>query len=146
MQFLLKIWFKLPEKLRFLLVGGFNTVISYTIFAGLIFLIGESKYQQSLVLSWILSSFISFSTQKIFVFQTKGNWIKEYSKCLLTWSIGYVINAGALEVVVKLLHLNVYIGQALSILVTMIMSYILFKYFAFKDKSQVRISNIKSSS
>ena len=137
MQYLLKIWFGLPEKLRFLLVGGFNTVVSYMMFAGLIFLIGKSKYQQSLILSWLLSSFISFFTLKMFVFQTKGNWFKEYSKCLLTWSIGYVINARALEVVVKLLHLNVYIGQALSILVTMIMSYILFKYFAFKHKSQV---------
>ena len=137
MQYLLKIWFGLPEKLRFLFVGGFNTVVSYVMFAGLIFLMGESKYQQSLILSWGLSSFVSFGTLKLFVFQTRGKWIKEYSKCLLTWSIGYLINAGALEGVVKLLHLNVYIGQALSILVTMIMSYILFKYFAFKHKSQV---------
>ena len=132
MKKIFELWFKLPEKLRFLLVGGFNTVVSYVMFAGLIFLIGESKYQQSLVLSWILSSFISFSTQKIFVFQTKGNWIKEYSKCLLTWSIGYAINAGTLEVVVKLLNLNVYIGQAVSIILTTVITYILFKHFAFK--------------
>ena len=27
------IWFKLPQKLRFLLVGGFNTVFAYSILA-----------------------------------------------------------------------------------------------------------------
>lgn len=134
MKFLLKIWFKLPEKLRFLLVGGFNTVVSYMMFAGLIFLIGESKYQQSLILSWGLSSFVSFGTLKLFVFQTRGNWFKEYSKCLLTWSVGYVINAGMLEAVVVFLKMNVYIGQAISILTTIIISYTLFKHFAFKNK------------
>ena len=134
MQYLLKIWFGLPEKLRFLFVGGFNTVVSYMMFAGLIFLIGESKYQQSLILSWLLSSFISFFTLKMFVFQTKGNWFKEYSKCLLTWSVGYVINAGMLEAVVVFLKMNVYIGQAISILTTIIISYTLFKHFAFKNK------------
>ncbi len=127
-------WFKLPEKLRFLLVGGFNTVVSYMMFACFIFLIGAEKYQQSLILSWILSSCISFTTQKIFVFQTKGNWLKEYIKCILTWSIGYFINAGTLEAVIVLLKMNVYIGQALSILLTTVITYILFKHFAFKGE------------
>lgn len=130
--FILGVWFNFPEKIRFLLVGGFNTVVSYLIFAGFIQILGEASYQLSLVLSWILSSFISFSTQKIFVFQTKGNWCREYIKCLLTWTIGYLINAGTLELVVKVLRLDVYIGQAVSILLTTVITYILFKHFAFK--------------
>lgn len=133
--FILRVWFNFPEKIRFLLVGGFNTVVSYLMFAGFIFVLGEPRYQLSLILAWILSSFISFSTQKIFVFQTKGNWYREYVKCLLTWSIGYLINAGTLELFVKMLHLNVYIGQAVSILLTTVITYLLFKHFAFKGES-----------
>lgn len=133
--FILRVWFNFPEKIRFLLVGGFNTVVSYLMFACFIFVLGETRYQLSLILAWILSSFISFSTQKIFVFQTKGNWCSEYVKCLLTWSVGYLINASTLELVIKKLHLNVYIGQAVSILLTTIITYILFKYFAFKGES-----------
>ena len=34
------IWFKLPQKLRFLLVGGFNTVLAYSILALLLWLFG----------------------------------------------------------------------------------------------------------
>lgn len=132
--FVLRVWFNFPEKIRFLLVGGFNTVVSYLMFAGFIFILGELRCQLSLVLAWILSSFISFSTQKIFVFQTKGNWCREYVKCLLTWSIGYLINAGTLELFVKVLHLNVYIGQAVSILLTTVITYLLFKHFAFKGE------------
>jgi putative flippase GtrA len=32
------IWFKFPEKLRFLLVGGFNTVFAWSVFAALTWL------------------------------------------------------------------------------------------------------------
>ncbi len=127
-------WFKLPEKIRFLLVGGFNTVVSYLMFVGFIYVLGQDKYQLSLGLSWLLSSIISFSTQKIFVFETRGHWMSEYVKCLCSWSIGYVINAGALELSISVLALNVYIGQAAAIILTTIVTYLLFKYFAFKRR------------
>ena len=32
-------WFKLPEKIRFLLVGGFNAVVSYLMFVGFIYVL-----------------------------------------------------------------------------------------------------------
>lgn len=131
-RFVLRLWFKLPEKLRFLLVGGFNTVVSYLMFAGFLMLLGDKHYQISLLLAWAISSIISFTTQKIFVWQTTGNWIKEYIKCCLSWSVGYAINALTLEIFVKMLQLNVYVGQGIAIVLTTVVTYILFKYFAFK--------------
>ncbi len=128
------LWFKFPEKLRFLLVGGFNTVVSYLMFIGFVALLGAERYQQSLVLAWILSSVISFSTQKMFVFCTSGNWFSEYCKCCLTWMLGYFINAIMLEFSVKIVSLNIFVGQALAIILTTVCTYILFKYFAFKGE------------
>ena len=60
--------------------------------------------------------------------------MSEYVKCLCSWSIGYVINAGALELSISVLALNVYIGQAAAIILTTIVTYLLFKYFAFKRR------------
>jgi len=125
------IWIKIPEKVRFLLVGGFNTVISYLMFAGFTLYFGESYYQLSLILAWVLSSVISFSTQKIFVFCTKGQWLKEYCKCCMSWMVAYLINAGMLELAVSALGWNVYVGQGMAIVITTIITYILFKKFAF---------------
>ena len=105
-QFIWDIGFKLPEKLRFLLVGGFNTVVSYFIFVGLTLIFGNERYQTSLILAWMLSSVISFSTQKIFVFCTKGQWLKEYCKCCMSWMLAYLINAGMLEMSVRYLGLT----------------------------------------
>lgn len=128
-------WFTLGDKIRFLLVGGFNATVSYLMYVGFILLLGQDRYWTSMTLSWVFSSFISFTTQKIFVFCTKGSfreWVKEYIKCVGVWIIAYFINTIMLEVFVRGLGINVYLAQILAIVCTTISSYILFKYFAFK--------------
>lgn len=128
-------WFTLGDKIRFLLVGGFNATVSYLMYVGFILLLGQNQYWASMTLSWVFSSFISFTTQKIFVFCTKGSfreWVKEYIKCVGVWIIAYFINTVMLEVFVRGLGINVYLAQILAIVCTTVSSYILFKYFAFK--------------
>ena len=134
-------WFKLPDKIRFLLVGGFNATVQYLLYACLLFFWGNEKYQTALVLSWIISSISSFATQKIFVFCTKGkpfDWIKEYVKCLGVWMTSYIINAVILEILVHYVLINPYIAQIIAITCTTVTSYILFKYFAFNNQKKGR--------
>lgn len=125
-------WLRLPEKVRFVLVGGFNTVVAYTIFWILLQILGAEKYQVSLLLSWILSSFISFSLMKIFVFCSKDGWCSEYFKCVASWGVSYVCNAVILELAVSWLGWNVYISQVFAVVIYTCVTYILFKYFAFR--------------
>ncbi len=127
-------WFKIPDKIRFLIIGGVNACISYIIFILAALLIGDKYYQICAALQWIISSFFSFTNQKMFVFRTKGNWIREYLKCCTTWLISYLLNALILEVLVKDCNLNVYIAQILSIFSVSVLTYVLFKYFAFRGK------------
>lgn len=131
-RFVLNIWYKFPQKLRFLLVGGFNTLVSYAFFASFIFILGDQRYQLCLVLAWVLSSFSSFAMQKIFVFCTKGKWCREYFRCCVCWVFGYVINAVILEAAVNWGGWNVYPAQAAVIVVTTVVTYLLFKNFAFR--------------
>lgn len=127
-------WFEIPDKIRFLVIGGVNAGISYIIFILAALLIGDKYYQICAALQWIISSFFSFTNQKMFVFRTKGNWIREYLKCCTTWLISYLLNALILEVLVKDCNLNVYIAQILSIFSVSVLTYVLFKYFAFRGK------------
>lgn len=129
------LWFMLPDKIRFLLVGGFNASVQYLIYACLLYFWSEEKYQTALVLSWVISSFSSFATQKIFVFCTKGKpveWLKEYTKCVSVWVISYFINAIILGMLVNFADMNAYLAQIIAITCTTVTTYILFKYFAFK--------------
>ena len=103
------LWFNLSDKIRFLLVGGFNTGIAYIIFSIICLIIGEIHYQIALITAWILSSIISFTTHRLLVFNVEGNLFKQYCKCCTTWFFSYIINATLLEIFVKKLTLNVYI-------------------------------------
>ncbi|MBE6452058.1 MAG: GtrA family protein [Alphaproteobacteria bacterium] len=127
-------WLRLSEKIRFVLVGGFNTIIAYAIFWILLQLLGVNNYQISLLLSWTFSSVISYSLMRIFVFCSKEGWCSEYFKCVVSWCVSYICNAIILEVAVSLLGWNVYISQALAIAIYTCITYILFKYFAFRHQ------------
>ena len=134
-------WFKLPDKIRFLLVGGFNATVQYLLYVCFLFFGGEENYQKALIWSWIISSLSSFATQKIFVFCTKGkliDWIKEYIKCLGVWVTSYIINAVILEILVNYFAVNPYFAQVIAVACTTITSYILLKYFAFGHKKSDR--------
>lgn len=127
-----ELWFKLPRKIRFLIIGCFNALVSYGFYILFCLLLGTSKYQIALVLAWIFSSVISFTVQKKFVFQSKGNPFKEYAKCCISWSISYFINALFLEITVQFFKLNVFVGQIVSTLTAAVFTYVLFRNFAFK--------------
>lgn len=128
------IWFNLSNKIRFFIVGCFNTALSYGFYILFCLLLGTERYQIALILSWICSSILSFFAQKYLVFESKGNWFKEYAKCCTTWSLSYLLNALFLEMTVNLLGLNIFIAQILSSLCVAVFTYILFKRFAFKSE------------
>ncbi len=130
-----KFWFGLSDKIRFVLIGGFNAGVSFLIYSVFCIILGNAYYQVALALSWIISSVVSFTTQKFFVFEAKGNWVREYCKCCTTWVFSYIINAGILEFLVKSLHLNVFLAQLFATGACAIFTYCVFKKFAFRKKS-----------
>jgi putative flippase GtrA len=131
---LYKKWCIIPDKIRFLFIGGVNAAISYIIFAFFLFILGQIHYQLCVILQWTISSVFSYFNQKFFVFCTKGNYLKEYLKCCSTWAVSYFINVIILEILVKKFAINVYLAQFISIFLVSVVTYVLFKYFAFNRK------------
>ena len=70
-----QIWFKIPEKFRFLLVGGFNTVVAYALFATLYWLL-HGFYALAVVLQYILTVQLSFITMRYYVFRGTVHFFK----------------------------------------------------------------------
>ena len=128
-------WCNLPRFFRFLVIGALNALISYIIFVIAIQLLGANHYQVCVFIQWSVSSVTSYFNQKFFVFLTRGNYLAEYIKCCSTWAVGYVLNVVILELLLRYLIKNVYISQVLSIFLVSMLTYVLFKYFAFRQKS-----------
>lgn len=127
------IWFRFPEKLRFLLVGGFNTVFAYAIFAALYELAGLN-YNLALIIQYFITVNFSFVTMRYYVFQSQGILKYEYIKAISVYVGIYFFNAFVLNVLVQILDLYPLFGQALYLIISTILTFILHKYFSFRVK------------
>ena len=79
------LWFLgVPEKIRFLLVGGFNTLCSYLLFLGFLLFF---QYQMTLIITYALSINISIFTMRYFVFRAKGKILPQYIKAGMSYLI-----------------------------------------------------------
>ena len=85
------------EVIRFLLVGGFNTVFSLALYSGLVILIGRASPRLgkpvvadiAFVISTPIAITVAFLCYKHFVFRTKGNYLKEWLKCFAVYSVSF---------------------------------------------------------
>ena len=131
------LWFNLPQKLRFLLAGGFNTAVGYSlVFLGQYFLGGYMFPQVIFGLAYLISSLSSFTVMKHLVFRTSGNYLREYLKYLSSSVTSALIGLGVLSLVVDFLGGNEYLGQFLAMSASVVTSYIMLKYYAFASKTR----------
>ncbi len=124
-------WFKIPDKIRFLIVGSWNTGFSLLVFIVILKLIGH--YQITLVFSHIIGVFNSFLTFKFLVFRSRGNFLKEYIKVNIVYIIYFILNFVMLTFAVEVLKLGEVFSQVVISGIMTVFSYMMNKYFTFSD-------------
>ena len=124
------IWFKLPQKLRFLLVGGFNTIFSYLLFAIMVAGI-KIPYQAALVVGYIISTNVSIFTQKYYVFHSLGNLRAEYIKACSVYLLVLLINYVAMYIMVEVCLIGELVAQAVYVMFITIFIYVAHSCFSF---------------
>jgi putative flippase GtrA len=126
-------FFALPEKARFLMVGGLNTLFSLFLFA-VLFWIGSDyfHYQVILIITHIISVTTSFMGLKWLVFRSHGTVVYEYLKTHLVYLFVLGANVVCLYIFVELLAVQVILSQVLATVVIVIVSYVGSKYIAFR--------------
>lgn len=144
------IWFRINQKIRFILVGGFNTAVSFLIYYMFLYLT-SGKEQLSLLLMNLVNINISIATMRYYVFQSTGPFIKEYTKAFSSYVVLYFINMGLLATFVRIIHiqetlspdsmllsipnLNKAIAQLCCVIIITIMTFFIHKYFSFRKRS-----------
>jgi len=128
------------QRIRFLIVGGLNTVIGYSLFA--LFQVtfgrylGEFGYLVSLILSYAIAMGVAFVLHRKFVFQVQGNLWVDLGRFVLTNLVGFGLNAAILPLMVVTTGWDPLIAQALTAFLVAIASYLLHKHFSFRRKAQ----------
>ncbi|MBR2273852.1 MAG: GtrA family protein [Alphaproteobacteria bacterium] len=141
------LWFKQNEKLRFLLIGGFNTATSFIIYYIFLYLT-SGREQLSLFLMNLININISIATMRYYVFKSTGNFWKEYSKAFSSYIVLYFINTGLLAFFVQTIHiskslpqgsfllqipnLDKALAQICCIVLITVITFFVHKYFSFR--------------
>ncbi len=121
------------RQVRYLIVGGFNTLAGYGLGVGLY--LALSPVLHILIIGLIanlLAISLAFTTHKLFVFRTRSGWLAEYGRSYLVYGGSALVGILALWVLVDGWHLPIWIAQALVIPIAVVVSYIGHARFTFR--------------
>ena len=86
------------EVIRFLLVGGFNTLFSLVLYNAFVTAVRHFLRNEYIVadvaqcISMPISITVAFLGYKWFVFRTQGNYLKEWLRCFAVYGVGFPIS------------------------------------------------------
>jgi len=112
--------------MRFLLVGGFNTVFGYSLFALLTWL--GLPYPAAIGLATIVGVAVNFQTTGRLVFG-EASWHRS-GRFVAVYMFTYVVNVASVALLLKL-ELNVYMANALVLVPLAVLTYLLQRTFVF---------------
>jgi len=122
-----------PLQARFLMIGGVNTLIGYLVVTCIYTLFSERlSFLMIGIISNVVAISIAFTLQKLFVFQTKGNWLKEYLRSYITYGTVGIIGFALLWIFLNVLQINVWLSQAIIIVIITGVSFIGHKKITFR--------------
>jgi putative flippase GtrA len=137
-----------PKQLfRYLLVGAWNTGFGYGLYALFTALLGRhmaNSYLPALVLSNLISITVSFLGYKWFVFKTKGNYFREWLRCVSVYSGSMLISFVSLPFLVYFFRSVLgypkqapYLAGAVLTGITAIISFFGHKHISFRRTDSV---------
>lgn len=125
------------KKIKFLIVGFVNTCFGYSIAIINYYLFYEhfGLFFYSL-LNHILSITLSFMNYKYFVFFTENSFFfREYLRSFIVYSLIFIGSTILIFIFLEILFWNIYLSQALNVLIFVPVSYILNSHFTFKKNN-----------
>jgi putative flippase GtrA len=141
------------EKLRYLLVGVWNTAIGYVVFllalrylgptlqalsgSGLADWISHYYYLVVQWAVWVVMVVNSTVTMKYFAFRSKGHLLHQIGRAYLVYLPAQGLSSAILWLTVKVLGLSPAIGQLVTIAFATVFSYLGHKYFTFRVPLEV---------
>jgi putative flippase GtrA len=134
----------LRQFVRYILVGGFNTLFGYGVFALLNWLftgLGAYSYMYAAVLGSVVTISVAFLGYKWFVFRTRGNYLIEWIRCFGVYGSSLLIGWAGLPILVTILRHYLhnpgqasYLAAALMMIVTALFSFAGHKNISFRQR------------
>jgi putative flippase GtrA len=120
------------EQLLYLVVGAWNTVFGYTVWALMQYVLGDTlNYLVILLLSWPIAVLNAYIGYRYIVFRSRGPILRELPRFSLVYVASLVANLALLPIALRVLPFSIYIDQALFFGAVVVASYLAHKYYSF---------------
>ncbi|WP_059284758.1 GtrA family protein [Aquitalea magnusonii] len=122
------------ELLRYVLVGGGNTIFAY-VFTVVVYYLFQQKFHIVLIVIFtnIVCITVSFFTNKFLVFRSKSHWFLEYLRCYVVYGGSTVLGIAGLWLLVSQIGIPFWIAQAGLMVISVVFSYVGHRKFTFKS-------------
>jgi putative flippase GtrA len=132
------------ERVRFVVVGGFNTVFGYLLFV--LFEITTGPYLGyffSLYASFAIASIVAFLLHRRHTFKVHGtgNIFVDFVRFISVYIVALTLNSIALPLLVEGAGMSPLVAQGIIVIITTVTSYFGHKYFSFRRKNVAVPSN-----
>lgn len=124
---------KYREPVTYLLVGGWNTLFGYAVFALLYYLLKAHLHVDViLVLSYAISIANAYIGYRFVVFRSSGSLKRELPRFTSVYAVTLLANLIVLPLALRVLPWDAYVVQGLFTFVIVTLSYFGHKYFSFR--------------
>jgi putative flippase GtrA len=125
------------RRLRYLVVGGWNTLVGYLLGVGLYLTLADRVPVIVIALAANLIAIThAFLTWRHLVFDSRAPWLGEYLRCHAVYGFSSLLGSGLLWLLVDAAGLGIWIAQGLVVLATVIFSWFGHSRFTFATGSR----------
>lgn len=127
------------QGVRYVLVGGWNTVFGYGVFAAMHLTLGDVvHYLVLLVAATVLAILNAFVGYRLLVFEVRGNVLGDLARFSVVYVGAFLANLALLPLLVEVAGLPVLLAQAFVVAATVVASFFAHRSFSFRRPSSPR--------
>ncbi len=120
--------------IKYIISGLWNTFFSYIVFIILYKFSGISNYFLVLCISQVVGITNAYLIYKLFVFKTRGNYIKEYLRFYLVYGSTLILNFILIYLFVSILGISPILSQGVIALFVAFIGFIGHNFFSFQKR------------
>ena len=120
------------QQIRFLFVGGLNTIVGYGTYAILIYF--NINFYIANAISTIIGVFHSYLWNRYFTFKSKDKALNEIIRFISVYIVSFLLSNIILYIFVSKFGINKYLGGLINLAITTLISWFGHKYFSFRKR------------
>ena len=125
-------YFRRREQLLYLVVGAWNTVFGYGVWAVMQYVLGDTvNYLVIVALSWSIAVLNAYVGYRYVVFRSRGPVRTELPRFVTVYLATLIANLALLPIALRVLPFSIYVDQALVLAIVIVGSYLGHRYYSF---------------